>query len=453
MWVYAHNGHKIGPVEFDEIVNQIKAGVIVETTPVCSSGEKPCRAGQHPKLKQFFAAINNSPEPQNVPSNSPAFQFTLPSTPKPQFSFPSASETKATPSNEAAASRSETAIPDFSQSSSSKPSSGRKNFKRHSGTRKKAANSNQMMIIGAAAAVIVVVIGLIFITGGGSGSSGLSNLVTSKAPKTVTFTDDDTVDNLRPKAESGNMKAQFKLGMLLHNDDSVEWYRKAAANGYAPAQVYCYISLMREDEDEAERWLKKAADQKYPSALSLCYAKGIGFEPDKDKARKTLVNAAERGDSIAQTLLGMFYINTMSDLLGVSKDSYKSRYWLRQAAEQGIPDAQGTLYDKFGEKKWGYKLAKKVNVELQVSYAVKVLNEFSLNFNTNSEDQAEFDEAMVLLKNCAQNNNAKAQYELGRLYFHGVFGFPMDRDTAYTWMKKAADNGDRDAQQFLREEF
>ncbi len=447
MWVYAHNGHKIGPVEFDEIVNQIKAGVIVETTPVCSSGEKPCRAGQHPKLKQFFAAINNSPEPQNVPSNPSSFQFTLPSTPKPQFSFPGASETKATPSNEAAASKSETAIPDFSQSSSSKPSSGRKNFKRHSGTRKKAANSNQMMIIGAAAAVIVVVIGLFFIAGGSSGSSGLSNLVTSKAPKTVTFTDEDTVDNLRPKAESGNMEAQFKLGMILNDYETIKWYKKAANNGYAPAQVFCFFNLKKEDKEEAERWLKNAAKQKYPVALSICYAQGIVYEPDKDKAKRILVNAAEGGDSIAQTALGMLYNDSTTFSL---KDSGKSRYWLRQAAEQGIPDAQEMLYEEFDENKWVYSLAKRGYVKMQLEY-VGILTKEHRGIDT--EGKARIDEVVAWIKNAADNNNSKAQNFLGVFYYFGEWGFPEDRDMAYKWWKKAADNGNQVAQKLLRDNF
>ena len=60
MWVYAHNGQKVGPITFEEIVNQIHSGVIVPNTPVCSSGEKPCRAGHHPKLQPIFASMNKT---------------------------------------------------------------------------------------------------------------------------------------------------------------------------------------------------------------------------------------------------------------------------------------------------------------------------------------------------------------------------------------------------------
>lgn len=447
MWVYAHNGHKIGPVEFDEIVNQIKAGVIVETTPVCSSGEKPCRAGQHPKLKPFFTAVSNSPKPQNANSNSSSFQFTLPSAPKPQFSFPDASETKAASSREAAASGSVTAIPDFSQASSSQPSSGHKKFKRHSGSRKKAANSNQMIIIGVAAAVIVAVIGLVIVAGVGSGSSGLSNLVTSKAPKTVTFTDEDTVDNLRPKAESGNMEAQFKLGMILNDYETIKWYKKAANNGYAPAQVFCFFNLKNEDKEEAERWLKNAAEQKYPVALSICYAQGIVFEPDKDKAKRILINAAEGGDSIAQTSLGILYNDSTTFSL---KDSGKSRYWLRQAAEQGIPDAQEMLYEEFDENKWVYSLAKRGYVKMQLEY-VRILAKEHRGIDT--EGKARIDEVVAWVKNAADNNNCIAQNFLGLFYYFGEMGFPEDSNMAYKWWKKAADNGDYNAQKFLREKF
>ena len=60
MWLYSHNGHKVGPVAYEEIVNQINAEIIEPSTPVCCVGEKPCRAATHPKLKPIFDNIGTN---------------------------------------------------------------------------------------------------------------------------------------------------------------------------------------------------------------------------------------------------------------------------------------------------------------------------------------------------------------------------------------------------------
>ncbi len=433
MWVYAYNGQKIGPVEFDEIVNQINAGVIVQNTPVRCSGEKTCRAGEHPKLKPYFITVNSS----------------------------SATQTSAF---ESVNSSSETAIPDFSQLPTSNSSSGHKKTKRRiSGNRKKSANSNQMLIIGLAVAAIVVIgLGVFIVGSGGSGSSTSSNFFANKVPKTVRFSDEDTVDNLLPKAESGNMEAQFKLAMSLrphkNTEEVLKWLNKSSESGYAPAQFfnYFYNKIYEIDNTKAEQCLKKAADQNYPSAKAFCYVEGIGVEPNKYKPEKILKEAAENGDSIAQFCLGLYYHEGgFPGILDrkLDKDMDKAKYWLRQSAEQGFPIAQGILYQEYNDKKWGNIIAKRSDVDFQVFYAVKVVNDFLLNMNTNSEDQAEFDEAIAMLKNGAQKDNADAQYMLGRLYFHGVSGFPENKETAYTWLKKAENNGNSDARRFIKENF
>lgn len=92
MWVYAHNGQKVGPVTFEEIVNQIQAGVIVPNTPVCSSGEKPCRAGHHPKLQPYFTANKDASAKQKISTPIVANSMSENQVPSiPQFALPDSS--------------------------------------------------------------------------------------------------------------------------------------------------------------------------------------------------------------------------------------------------------------------------------------------------------------------------------------------------------------------------
>ena len=59
-------------------------------------------------------------------------------------------------------------------------------------------------------------------------------------------------------------------------------------------------------------------------------------------------------------------------------------------------------------------------------------------------DKQEYIAAAALLKPIAENGNADAQYSLGYLYYNGL-GTKRDLNSAYSWIKKAADSGQRDA--------
>ena len=55
-------------------------------------------------------------------------------------------------------------------------------------------------------------------------------------------------------------------GVTKNQIEAVEWYRRAATQGYAPAQYNLGVMLetgegCAVDEDEAEKWYRKAAEQ------------------------------------------------------------------------------------------------------------------------------------------------------------------------------------------------
>ena len=68
MWFYAQNGHKVGPVPFEEIVNLINAEILNSTSLVCKQGEKPCRASAHPELQEYFSSIATTSSTSNAVS-------------------------------------------------------------------------------------------------------------------------------------------------------------------------------------------------------------------------------------------------------------------------------------------------------------------------------------------------------------------------------------------------
>jgi hypothetical protein len=91
-------------------------------------------------------------------------------------------------------------------------------------------------------------------------------------------------------AEQGDARAQFDLGSIIspfaQGDwaEALKWWRKAADQGYAPAQyaigfLYCQAWGVPQDYVEALKWFRKAAEQGYASGLhglGTLYSAGDG---------------------------------------------------------------------------------------------------------------------------------------------------------------------------------
>ena len=103
-------------------------------------------------------------------------------------------------------------------------------------------------------------------------------------------------EDLRERAERGNVSAQAELGRRYYvgegvpQDDAeaVRWTRLAAEQGHAPAQYSLGLLYFRGrgvagDDAAAAHWYRAAAEQGHPpaqAALSSLYAYGAGVEED-----------------------------------------------------------------------------------------------------------------------------------------------------------------------------
>src|SRR5262249_17689716 len=92
------------------------------------------------------------------------------------------------------------------------------------------------------------------------------------------------IDQFRKAAEQGYAPAQQNLGVMytrglgVTKDDAeaVSWYRKAAEQGYAPAQtdlgtMYLKGQGVAQDDAQAVSWYRKAADQGYGPAEGILF--------------------------------------------------------------------------------------------------------------------------------------------------------------------------------------
>jgi TPR repeat protein len=132
--------------------------------------------------------------------------------------------------------------------------------------------------------------------------------------------------------EGGNPKEAY--GLLL----------KLAAAGHAEAQYllgysYFFGSGVARDFTKAVEWYCKAAEQGYADAqkfLGICFS---GVLHDDTKAVEWYLKAAEQGDADAQNMLAQKY----EDGKGVNQDYEKAAEWYRKAAVQGHENATKTL--------------------------------------------------------------------------------------------------------------
>lgn len=126
---------------------------------------------------------------------------------------------------------------------------------------------------------------------------------------------------MRRDAESGNVLAQYSLGLIYRDGrggarsdqaSAIVWLTKAAAQGHALA-MYDLAILLRDgsaafaDQKASLGWLRKAAnlgDADSMAALGYAYEQGAGTAVDFAAARQWYGRAADLGQSDAMTNLG-----------------------------------------------------------------------------------------------------------------------------------------------------
>ena len=119
--------------------------------------------------------------------------------------------------------------------------------------------------------------------------------------------------------EPSTAEEQFQMGYKYYNGNGVEqsykkaieWYTKAAEQGYAAAQHNLGLSYYKMGEyEKAVEWYTRAAEQGLAisqNSLGVCYKDGLGVEKDISKALEWYWKAADQNYSSAQYNLGLYY--------------------------------------------------------------------------------------------------------------------------------------------------
>lgn len=276
-----------------------------------------------------------------------------------------------------------------------------------------------------------------------------------------------SADELISLANNGDFEAMDILGMAYewgedneyigfsgiekNFEEAVKWYRKAAEQGYAPAQHDlgdCYYDGHGVDVDyvEAVKWYRKAAEQGNKFAqdsLGDCYYYGHGVDEDNVEAVKWYRKAAEQGLGTSQFSLGKCYYFGY----GVDEDKVKAVKWYRKAAEQGNDDAKTDLgwcyYCGFGVAENVQKAE-----ELLLDAANEDNNLAMLRLGHIRTDEGNVPRAIDWYKKAAEHGRSYANVCIGEIYRNGN-GVKQNYAKAYDYFKKAANDGEKDAQNYL----
>jgi TPR repeat protein len=143
----------------------------------------------------------------------------------------------------------------------------------------------------------------------------------------------------------------FKRGEKAYEEqnfaEAMRWYRMAADQGHASAQVhvgnlYTDGEGVSQDYAEALNWYRKAADQGDHEALNNIgwfYLSGWGVPQDYGQALEWFRKAADKGNEVAQRNIAMIYLRGM----GVTADKDEAIRWFKKAAAAGDEDSKDAL--------------------------------------------------------------------------------------------------------------
>lgn len=184
----------------------------------------------------------------------------------------------------------------------------------------------------------------------------------------------------------------------------------------------------------------QAGDSAVQFALAQMYDRGsTGVPRDYVQAAAWYRKAAEQGHGEAQIGLGKLY----KDGDGVPKDYAQATKWIAKAAAQGLANAQYELatlyyYQQYGQQDYDQAIAWYRKAAIQGHGRAKLGLFKALSLQAAVENRAwEITDALM---SAAQSGDAKAQFNLGRIYEDGYDG-PQEYAKALVWYRKAAEQG------------
>jgi len=247
----------------------------------------------------------------------------------------------------------------------------------------------------------------------------------------------------------------------LRDEDFDRWrapLTEAAKLDVVSAMELLGESLRKRDPKSSFAWLCAAAAHGRPHAMTevgLSYSNGAGVERDFVKAAEWFEMARAAGDGSADTLLAECYLLGK----GVAKNESKAISLLRDAVAAKDPRAMDQLancYHKgIGVAQNDAEAFRLYSRAANSHYLDSVGNLGVLYLTSEATDlgrnmAARTNKAVTLFRDGAKENNPFCMYLYARC-LEGGTGVPPDAEAAADWYRRAAEAGNRPAQDWCRQ--
>ena len=290
---------------------------------------------------------------------------------------------------------------------------------------------------------------------------------------------------------------------------AIEWYTRSAEQGYAPAQFNLGAAYLDDgstvvDKKKAATWWKMAAEQGFVQAqfnLASLYCRGIGVSRDMEQCKFWYRRAASNGDMLARKMLDQIInsekakasaedakqavesddasLSATEKITGTDQNTEQPLQTETASVETAAVPA--TALEKLsGEKKQNIKqelkpAARKINAQEHIMLR-KAQSAFTRNHYMKSHDiwlplaesgiaeaqyslgflyqsgwgpERDLHKAVTWYTSAAEQNEARAQFNLGVLFLGGEDEIDEDTETAMLWLTRSAENDNARAKEFL----
>lgn len=255
-------------------------------------------------------------------------------------------------------------------------------------------------------------------------------------------------------------------GTEKNGSRALEWYMRSAAQGYAPAQfnlgtVFLQGVSTAKDEQKAAAWWKMAAEQGFVQAqfnIAGLYCQGIGVSRDIEQCKFWYGRAASNGDTNARKMLdrireseivpkpegetektaaSVIAKSTSDKKQSAEKKTELTPVKVKSTENQAlVAQAENSLSEqKPSEKREKKTAVRRLSAEQQLQLS-KAQAAFTRNNYMRAHD---------IWLPLAESGIAEAQYSLGFLYQSG-WGPDRDLLQAVAWYSRAAEQNETRAQ-------
>lgn len=251
------------------------------------------------------------------------------------------------------------------------------------------------------------------------------------------------ITDYQTKADAGDAEAQYQLGICYAQGKGVEknitqsarYWLMAGKQQHAQALIYLGKLFEKgigvpQDFNKAFQCYQSACSQNVAEAqlcLAMLYLQGLGVEQDEKQAVKLLIQSAEQSNPAAQYQLGVAYEEGQG---GLTQNIEQAMFWYHQSAKQQHQPAIHALQQTKNTDENIEKVG--ISAEIQFSKGVESI-------------QSNLTEAMGYFAKSAEQNFAKAQYNLGLAYLFALGGVGQNDILAKENLQKSAEQDFRPA--------